>query len=340
MRNIVTAIEDEYRRYKALADAAFAQLEEPELSQPGPNGGNSIAVLVWHVSGNLASRFTDFRTSDGEKPWRHRDDEFLLRSVTRDDLLARWESGWRPLFNALNELTDDALGDAVIVRGEPLRIDQALMRSVAHTAYHVGQMLYLAKAIKGVGWKYLSIPPGASEAYNRAPIFERATAHAAALRAGEWPTEQISIEQVQATANEVRSLMAELDEELRQRYPAGTPVHGLGTRDAGDPNTVILVARATGQPVACGASRRLDDASIEIKRMYVRPSYRGRGLARRILTQLEARARAAGAARLVLETGVRQPEAIALYRSEGFTRIDPFGEYVGDEMSRCFEKRL
>ena len=340
MRNVVSSIEAEYRRYKALADAAFAQLEEPELSQPGPNGGNSIAVLVWHVAGNLASRFTDFRTSDGEKPWRHRDDEFVQRSVTRDELLEKWEGGWSALFEALAGVEDDHLEAVVTVRGEPLRVHQALLRSVAHTAYHVGQMLYLAKSIKGGGWKYLSIPPGRSEDYNRNPVFERPGAHAAALETGEWPEAQVSIEQAAAASLEVRSLMAELDEELVRRYPGGAPVHGLGPRDAADPGTVVLVARSAGRPVACGASRRLGDGSIEIKRMYVRPSHRNRGVARRLLGELEALARAAGARRLVLETGVRQPEAIALYRSEGFSPIEPFGEYVGDESSRCFEKRL
>lgn len=338
--DIVSSIEAEYRRYKALADAAFAQLEEPELSQPGANGGNSIAVLVWHVAGNLASRFTDFRTSDGEKPWRHRDDEFIQRSVTREALLEKWEGGWRALLDALAEVADDNLDDVVTVRGEPLRIHQALLRSMAHTAYHVGQMLYLAKSIKGVGWKYLSIPPGGSEDYNRNPVFERPGTHAAALNAGEWREAQVSIEQVPATSTEVQSLMAELDDELVRRYPAGTPVHGLAPRDVEDPDTIVLVARAEGRLVACGASRRLNDGSIEIKRIYVRPFLRGRGLGRRLLGELEARARAAGARRLVLETGVRQPEAIALYRSEGFSSIEPFGEYVGDEMSRCFEKRL
>ena len=340
MADVISAISAEYRRYKALADAAFAQLEDAELSEPGPNGGNSIAVLVWHVAGNLASRFTDFRTSDGEKPWRHRDDEFVQRTVTRADLLEKWEEGWRALFGALEGLTDADLAQTVTVRGEPLSIDQALLRSVAHSAYHVGQMLYLAKAIKGVGWKYLSIPPGGSEAYNRTPAFERAAAHAAALEAGARRDEGLSIAEVPAMSSEARSLMEELDAELVQRYPGGPPPHGLHPRDTAAAETVFLVARAGGLAVACGASRRLDDRVIEIKRMYVRPSHRGRGLARRILAALEARARKAGADRLVLETGVRQPEAIALYRSEGFSRIEPFGEYVGDALSRCFEKRL
>src|SRR5687767_6461150 len=109
MSDIVSAFAAEYRRYKALADAAIAQLEDGQLSQPGPAGNNSIAVLVWHVSGNLRSRFSEFRTADGEKPWRDRDDEFVLRTVTRPELLERWEGGWRELFAAIGPLTNDDL---------------------------------------------------------------------------------------------------------------------------------------------------------------------------------------------------------------------------------------
>ncbi len=339
MTDVISSIVAEYRRYKALADAAFAQLDDAELSQPGPNGGNSIAVLVWHVAGNLGSRFTDFRIADGEKPWRDRDDEFVPRSVTREEMLAKWESGWRALFEALGQLADEDLAGTVTVRGQALRIDQALLRSVAHTVYHIGQILYLAKSFRGVGWKNLSIPLGGSAAYNRAPAFERAGAHAAALESGAW-RDRFAIVEVAATSDDARLLMRELDADLGGRYPDGPPPHGLGPRDEIDPRTVFLVARAGGEAIGCGALRTLEDRRVEIKRMYVRPAYRGRGVARRILAALEARARGAGAERLVLETGVRQPEAIALYRSEGFMPIEPFGEYVGDQMSRCFEKRL
>jgi GNAT superfamily N-acetyltransferase len=337
---VVSSALAEYRRYKALAEAAMAQLDEAELSQPGPGGGNSIAMLVWHVSGNLASRFTDFRTSDGEKPWRHRDDEFVQRTVTHGELLDRWESGWRALFGALEPLVDADLAGSVTVRGQSLRIDQALLRSLAHTVYHAGQILYLAKSIRGAAWTNLSIPLGASDTYNRAPAFESADAHTRALEHGAAARGPFRIVETPVTSDEAKGIMAELDAELRQRYPDGLPPHGLHPGDAGDPRTVFLVVRSDGEAVACGASRWLDERVTEIKRMYVRPSHRGRGLGRLLLAALEARARAGGAERLVLETGVRQPEAIALYRSEGFSRIDAFGEYVGDPLSRCFEKRL
>src|SRR5262252_3588759 len=97
MRKLIASIEGEFRRYKKLGDETIAQLQDNELTESGPGHGNSIAVLVWHLSGNLQSRFTDFLTSDGEKPWRNRDEEFAERTVTKAELLAKWERGWKPL---------------------------------------------------------------------------------------------------------------------------------------------------------------------------------------------------------------------------------------------------
>src|SRR5690606_28598747 len=120
-----------------------------------------------HIAGNLESRFTEFRTTDGEKPWRRRDEEFAARRVTRGELLEKWERGWRVLFAALDELGGADPAETVTIRQQPLRIDQALHRSLAHTAYHVGQIVYLAKAFAGPGWTSLTIPKGGSEAFNR-----------------------------------------------------------------------------------------------------------------------------------------------------------------------------
>lgn len=182
---VISAIEAEYRRYKALADSAIEQLRDEELTAPGPSGGNSIEVLVRHLSGNFASRFTDFRTSDGEKPWRHRDDEFEPAALSRKALLDQWESAWAVVFKEIDALADDALGETVTIRGQPLRIDEALLRSLAHTAYHVGQIVYLAKAIRAGDWRCLSIPRGMSEEYNRKAPRENAAAHAAWLKKNE-----------------------------------------------------------------------------------------------------------------------------------------------------------
>jgi Protein of unknown function (DUF1572) len=178
MTSIIESIRDEYLRYKALAEGAIAQLDEAELSREGPNGGNSIAVICWHLSGNLLSRFTDFLTSDGEKPWRKREEEFERRTVTRAELLGKWEEGWSALLSAMSTLTDEQLQSTVTIRRQPLLVHEALHRSLAHLAYHAGQIVYLAKSLRGRDWRYLSIPPGQSDAYNQAPSSERASAAA------------------------------------------------------------------------------------------------------------------------------------------------------------------
>ena len=164
---VVDGFLTEFLKYKVLAEKALAQLDGPELSLTPPGGGNSIAVICWHVAGNLRSRFTDFLTSDGEKPWRQRDEEFEPRQVTQAELLEKWEGGWAVLLGALDSLTDDNLSDTITIRNEKMTVLTALFRSLAHTSAHVGQIVYAAKALKAADWKYLSIPPGQSEQFNR-----------------------------------------------------------------------------------------------------------------------------------------------------------------------------
>lgn len=182
MTELVESIRAEYLRYKALGDGAVQQLRDEELSAPGPNGGNSLAVICWHLSGNLRSRFTDFLISDGEKAWRNREEEFDERTISRAEFTAKWEEGWAVLLNALAELTDEQLRGSVTIRGQSLKVHEALHRSLAHTAYHVGQMVYLAKSLRGAEWGSLSIPRGRSQSYNQNPGFEHASQHADALR--------------------------------------------------------------------------------------------------------------------------------------------------------------
>ena len=182
MNPIITSIRAEYLRYKALAEAAIAQLDESDLALPGANGGNSIAVVCWHVAGNLRSRFTDFLTTDGEKPWRKRDEEFQARTVSRAELLAHWERGWAVLLDTLGSLTDDDLAGTVTIRGQSLRVSEALHRSLAHASYHVGQIVYAARALRGEAWRFLCIPPGQSDMYNAQPTLEKPGAHAASTR--------------------------------------------------------------------------------------------------------------------------------------------------------------
>ena len=174
MRELIASIEGEFRRYKKLGDETIAQLQDNELTESGPGGGNSTAVLVWHLSGNLQSRFTDFLTSDGEKPWRNRDDEFRSRDgITRDELISKWEVGWTTLFRSLDSLTDEDLFKTVIIRNESFSVHEALHRLMAHASYHVGQMVYLGKIFRSGDWKCLSIPLGKSEEFNRNPKGQR-----------------------------------------------------------------------------------------------------------------------------------------------------------------------
>ena len=164
---VVEGFKTEFLKYKALAEKAIGQLDATQLSATPPAGGNSIAVICWHVAGNLRSRFTDFLTTDGEKSWRQRDEEFVPRQVAKEELLSKWESGWSALVVALEGLTDANLSDTISIRNEPMTVLTALLRSLAHTSAHVGQILYAAKGLKGADWNYLSIPPGQSEQYNR-----------------------------------------------------------------------------------------------------------------------------------------------------------------------------
>jgi uncharacterized damage-inducible protein DinB len=173
MRDLIASIEGEFRRYRKLGEEAIDQLQPEELAATAAEGANSVAVLVWHVSGNLKSRFTDFMTSDGEKPWRNREEEFAARTVSRQELLEKWNEGWTVLFAALQPLTDEDLKKTVIIRRESFLVHEALHRLMAHAAYHVGQIVYVAKTIRGGGWKCLSIPLGTSEVYNRNPKGQR-----------------------------------------------------------------------------------------------------------------------------------------------------------------------
>lgn len=160
MREMLESIEGEYRRYRRLAESTFEQLAVEQLAHVPAAEGNSVAMVVWHISGNLKSRFTDFLTSDGEKPWRQRESEFEERAVTHDELRQKWDEGWSVLFGTLQQLTDADLSKQATIRGEALTVRAALLRSVTHTSYHVGQVVLLGKSLRGAGWRSLSIPRG------------------------------------------------------------------------------------------------------------------------------------------------------------------------------------
>ena len=137
-----------------------------------------IARNNWFV---CCPRFTDFLTSDGEKPWRHREEEFAARTVTRAGLMEKWRQGWGVLFEALAGLTDDHLQQRVTIRGQSLAVHEALHRSLAHASYHVGQIVYLAKSQRGAEWRSLSIPLWGSTAYNQNPTLDQPDWHTADL---------------------------------------------------------------------------------------------------------------------------------------------------------------
>ncbi len=155
-----------FRQYKSLAEAAIAQVADNQLPQTLDAESNSIAIVVKHMAGNIRSRWTDFLTTDGEKPDRDRDSEFEGAPPTRAELMRIWESGWQLVFGALEALTDADLTRTVYIRTEPHSVMQAINRQIAHYAYHVGQIVCLAKHFQSNNWKSLSVPRGKSAEFN------------------------------------------------------------------------------------------------------------------------------------------------------------------------------
>ena len=156
-----------FRQYKTQAERAIEQATDEELFAQLDSEANSIAIIVKHMAGNMRSRWTDFLTTDGEKPDRNRDSEFEEPPATRAALLAVWEDGWKRVFNALEPLTDADLGRTVMIRGEAHSVMQAINRQIGHYALHIGQIILLAKHWRGAEWNSLSIPKKRSADYNR-----------------------------------------------------------------------------------------------------------------------------------------------------------------------------
>ncbi|QDV36396.1 DUF1572 family protein [Tautonia plasticadhaerens] len=164
----LAAIINTFEANKRLADRAVEQVPDDMLHVPPDEHTNSIAVIMRHVSGNLASRWTDFLATDGEKPWRNRDGEFEDAPASRAELLETWERGWACLFETLRSLGPDDLEVTVTIRGEPHSVPLALSRSLGHTCYHVGQIVQVARIHAGEAWETLTIPRGGSAQYNEA----------------------------------------------------------------------------------------------------------------------------------------------------------------------------
>jgi hypothetical protein len=164
---------DEYRRYRMLGEKAMGQVSDEALNRIPVAQGNSIAMIARHVGGNLASRFTDFLTTDGEKPTRDRDNEFANGPFSRAEVEAIWKKGFDTVEREVAALTDADLERNVTIRQVPLTVHEALCRSIAHAAMHVGQIVLLAKIEAGAKWETLSIPRGQSAQYNANPTKEK-----------------------------------------------------------------------------------------------------------------------------------------------------------------------
>jgi uncharacterized damage-inducible protein DinB len=156
-----------FRQFKGLAEKAMMQVDDAHLTAVLDPEMNSIAQIVKHMVGNMKSRWTDFLTTDGEKPNRNRDSEFLDPPATREELMGVWNAGWQLLFGALDGLSDQDLSRRVEIRGEPHSVLQAINRQIAHYSYHCGQIILLAKHFQGEKWQSLTVPRGQSEKFNQ-----------------------------------------------------------------------------------------------------------------------------------------------------------------------------
>lgn len=156
-----------FRYYKGLAEKAIDQLTDAQVLQKPNDASNSIALIVHHISGNMLSRFTDFLTTDGEKPWRNRESEFDEAYPDKKAMMEAWEKGWSCLFAAIEPLKPEDISKIIYIRNEGQTVLEALQRQLAHYSHHIGQILYQAKILKGDDFKSLSIPKGGSSDFNK-----------------------------------------------------------------------------------------------------------------------------------------------------------------------------
>jgi hypothetical protein len=167
LQNYITDTLQAFQSYKKMAEKALDQVTDEEFFRVIDAESNSLAVIAKHIGGNLRSRWTDFLTTDGEKPDRLRDTEFVTETDTRENLLELWNSGWAALFETLESLKPDDLDKTVTIRSEEFTVVRAMTRSLAHTASHVGQIVFLAKHLRSTAWKNLSIPRNTSEEFRQ-----------------------------------------------------------------------------------------------------------------------------------------------------------------------------
>ena len=172
---MITLFRKRFEIYKALGDKTFHQLNTENFFWQPDTESNSIAIISKHLAGNMLSRWSNFFTEDGEKAWRNRDSEFENSFRTKEEVITYWEKGWQCVFDALSEITDADLDRIVYIRGEQHSVVDALLRQLCHYAYHIGQIVYLAKMQKSSEWQTLSVPKNKSEEYNREKFGKRAT---------------------------------------------------------------------------------------------------------------------------------------------------------------------
>lgn len=163
----LTTAKRDFQYYKTLGEKTFSQLEEKDCFWQFDSESNSIAVIVNHLYGNMKSRWTDFLSSDGEKQWRKRDLEFKNQLKTKAEVLNRWEQGWDCVFKSLDSINEDNFNTKIYIRSQEHSVIQAINRQLTHYAYHVGQVVYIGRLIKGSKWKYLSIPKCKSDDFNQ-----------------------------------------------------------------------------------------------------------------------------------------------------------------------------
>ncbi len=165
--NYIQPTRKQFQYYKSLGDKTMSQLSDGQIFWKYNDESNSIAVIVKHIAGNMLSRWTDFRTTDGEKDWRNRETEFADDIKERKALLAYWEKGWACLFEAFDRTSDQELNEIIYIRNQGHTIIEAMNRQLAHYAYHIGQMVFIGKMSRDNNWQSLSIPKGASNHYNQ-----------------------------------------------------------------------------------------------------------------------------------------------------------------------------
>ncbi|WP_425075602.1 DUF1572 family protein [Psychroserpens sp. S379A] len=163
----LNSVTKQFEYYKSLGDKTISQLELHEIQKEFSKDSNSIAIIVKHIVGNMLSRWTNFLTEDGEKKWRHRDSEFVDTFKSKEELLTYWNKGWNCLFDAITPLKTEQLENIIYIRNQGHSITEAINRQLAHYSYHIGQLVFLGKLIKGNNWVSLSIPKGKSSSYNQ-----------------------------------------------------------------------------------------------------------------------------------------------------------------------------